>query len=268
MLHALRMFGLFIAVGARSQLQYRAAFLVACLGELLVTGIELCGIWVLFARFGRLPGWSFAQVAFFYGFANSAFAIADAPGKGFDSLGPTQIRTGDFDRVLLRPCSVVLQVATRDFALRRVGRLSIGFCAMFWASARLELVWDAPRALLLAFAWLAAISLFFAIIVLQGALSFWTVESLELMNVLSHGGVQTLQYPMTIYARWFQRAFTFVVPLACVSYFPLVAVLGVDDPLGSTRWLQVLAPLAGPLFLCVALACFQLGVRRYTSTGS
>jgi ABC-2 type transport system permease protein len=268
MLGGLRMFARFIGVSIRSQLQYRTAFLVACLGQLLNSAMELCGIWALFARFGSLPGWSLAQVAFFFGFANSAFAIADAVGNGFETLGPTQIRTGDFDRMLLRPRSIVLQLTARDFALRRVGRLMTGGVALLWASAELGLGWDLARAALFVFAWLSAVSLFCAIIVLHGTISFWTVSSLELMHVLSYGGVETLQYPMTIYSRWFRRGFTYVVPFACVSYFPLIAVLGIDDPLGSPRWLQVLAPLAGPLFLALSLAGFQLGVRHYTSTGS
>ena len=268
MLNALHMFARLVGVSVRSQLQYRVAFLFASAGQLLNTAIELVGIWALFARFGRLPGWSFAQVAFFYGFANSAFAIADAVGNGFEQLGPSMIRTGDFDRVLLRPRSVLLQLAARDFALRRVGRLATGLGALFWAGAQLSISWDIARAALLLFAWIATVSLFCAIVVLQGTLSFWTVESLELMHMLSYGGVETLQYPMTVYGRWFQRFFTYFVPLACVSYFPLVAVLGVDDPLGSPRWAQLIAPLAGPIFLCLALGCFQLGVRRYTSTGS
>jgi ABC-2 type transport system permease protein len=268
MFNALYIASRLIGASVRSQMQYRVAFLFAAAGQLLNTGIEFVGIWALFARFGRLPGWSFAQVAFFYGFANSAFAIADAVGNGFEQLGPSMVRTGDFDRVLLRPRSAVLQLAARDLALRRVGRLATGLGAMYWAGAQLALDLDLARAALLAFAWLAAVSLFCAIVVLQGALSFWTVESLELIHMLSYGGAEALQYPMTVYARWFQRLFTYFVPLACVSYFPLVAVLGVDDPLGSPRWVQALAPLAGPLFLCLALACFQLGVRRYTSTGS
>jgi ABC-2 type transport system permease protein len=267
-LDSLHMFARLIGVSVRSQLQYRTAFLLACLGQLLNSAIELCGIWALFARFGSLPGWSLAQVAFFFGFANSAFSIADAFGNGFETLGTTQIRTGEFDRMLLRPRSVVLQLTARDFALRRAGRLASGVGALLWASTELGLSWDLARASLFAFAWISAVSLFCAIIVLHGLISFWTVDSLELMHVLSYGGVETLQYPITIYARWFRRVFTFVVPFACVSYFPLIAVLGIDDPLGSPRWFQLLAPLAGPLFLVLSLAAFQLGVRRYTSTGS
>jgi ABC-2 type transport system permease protein len=58
------------------------------------------------------------------------------------------------------------------------------------------------------------------------------------------------------------------VPFACVSYFPLVGILGVQDPLGSARGFQVCAPTLGVLFLLVALQCWRVGVRHYTSTGS
>jgi ABC-2 type transport system permease protein len=88
------------------------------------------------------------------------------------------------------------------------------------------------------------------------------------MNTLTYGGVETAQYPMAIYHRWFRRFFTFVVPLACVSYFPVLAILQVDDPLGSTRAQQMAAPLAGFAFFGLSLLLWRFGVRRYTSTGS
>ena len=55
------------------------------------------------------------------------------------------------------------------------------------------------------------------------------------MNVLTYGGVETAQYPLSIYDVAFRRLFTFVIPLGCIGYFPIVAVLGVDDPLGTGR---------------------------------
>ena len=88
------------------------------------------------------------------------------------------------------------------------------------------------------------------------------------MNTLTYGGVESAQYPMAIYHATFRRFLTFVVPLACVSYFPVVGVLGVADPLGSPRWLQYLAPLCGILFLSACLVLWKWGVRHYTSTGS
>jgi ABC-2 type transport system permease protein len=88
------------------------------------------------------------------------------------------------------------------------------------------------------------------------------------MNTVTYGGVETAQYPLAIYQRDFRRFFTYVVPLGCVTYFPLVAILGVDDPLGTGFAFQVLAPAAGFVFLGAALLLWHFGVRHYTSTGS
>lgn len=67
----------------------------------------------------------------------------------------------------------------------------------------------------------------------------------------------------------FRRFFTFVVPLACVSYFPALAILDrQDDFLHTARWFHCTAPLAGVLFLLMMLQFWKFGVRRYRSTGS
>jgi len=40
-----------------------------------------------------------------------------------------------------------------------------------------------------------------------------------------------VQYPLAVYQRWFQRFFIYIIPLACVNYFPVLVILGRDDPL-------------------------------------
>ena len=69
--------------------------------------------------------------------------------------------------------------------------------------------------------------------VIQGALAFWTTESLEVMNLLTYGGVQTAQFPLGLYEKWFRNFLIFVVPIGCVAYFPVLAILGKPDPLGA-----------------------------------
>ena len=58
------------------------------------------------------------------------------------------------------------------------------------------------------------------------------------------------------------------VPLACVAYYPALAVLGKPDPLGAPAWLGWVSPLAGFAFLWVASGAWRMGVRHYASTGS
>src|ERR671928_195342 len=72
--------------------------------------------------------------------------------------------------------------------------------------------------------------LFYGLFVLQATLSFWTVETLEIMNTVTYGGTETGQYPLTIYRPWFRLFFTFVVPLVCLNYLPANALLDRPDP--------------------------------------
>jgi ABC-2 type transport system permease protein len=121
---------------------------------------------------------------------------------------------------------------------------------------------------ILSFAVAGGVALFSGILVLQATLAFWTVESLEVVNALTYGGVKAGQYPLDIYTRWFRDFLTFVVPLGCVSYFPVAAVLGHANRTDAPDWLLPLTPMVGFLFLAGSLWVWRFGVRRYTSTGS
>jgi ABC-2 type transport system permease protein len=56
------------------------------------------------------------------------------------------------------------------------------------------------------------------------------------------------------------------VPLACVTYYPALAILGRTDP--ATDPVCWLAPLAGFAFLALSLRLWRFGVSHYRSTGS
>jgi ABC-2 type transport system permease protein len=168
----------------------------------------------------------------------------------------------------VRPRSTVLQLLGQDLQLRRFGRLLQGLAVLGWAAHAGGVHWDPARVLLLLLAIAGGACLFLGLVVLQATSCFWTVETLEVWNVFTYGGNYAGQYPMSIYRPWFRRFFTAVVPLACVSYLPALALLDRPDPLGLPTVLRWLGPLAGALFLGFALQIWKLGVRRYTGTGS
>ena len=267
MLNSVYLYLRYIEISARGQMQYRASFVMLSFGHLLATGVEFVAILVLFNRFGNLQGWSLHEVAFLYGMVNIAFSIADAAARGFDLFG-NMVKSGDFDRLLTRPRSTALQLAGQELTLRRVGRFAQGFAVMVWASAAMGMNWSAADVALLIGAVVGGVCMFVGLVVLQATLAFWTTETLEIMNTVTYGGVETTQYPIAIYRPWFQRLFTFGVPLACVSYFPALAIIGKPDPLGSPLWFQYAAPLIGVAFLAVTLRLWRFGERHYLSTGS
>jgi viologen exporter family transport system permease protein len=268
-LNTARLYSRYIGISVRSQMQYRASFVMMAIGHFWITGIEILLIWVLFDRFKMLgDGWRLPEVAMFYGMVHVAFAIAEAVGRGFDTF-PGMVKSGEFDRLLLRPRSTVLQVSARELQVMRIGRFAQGLIVLLWAAGALEVQWTLARAGLLLFAVFGGACLFGGLFVLQATFAFWTVESLEVFNTVTYGGVETASFPLSIYDKWFRRFFTFVVPLACVSYFPALGILGRDDPaLGSPAWFHWLAPLIGVSFLFVMLQFWHFGVRHYRSTGS
>ena len=88
------------------------------------------------------------------------------------------------------------------------------------------------------------------------------------MNVLTYGGVQAAQYPLSIYAGWFRSFLIFVVPIGCVAYFPVLALLGKSDPFGAPARVRPMSPLAGFVFIGISFAAWRVGVAKYASTGS
>jgi ABC-2 type transport system permease protein len=259
------MYARYIGVSIRSQMQYRASFMLFTIASFLGTGIEFLSIWVLFDRFGNLQGWRMAEVALFYGMAHVAFAVTEGVTRGLDVFH-LMVKSGDFDRLLLRPRTTLLQLLGQELQLMRLGRLLQGLAVLLWAGGALDVSWSLPRLALLIGTIAGAACMFGGLIIIQATLAFWTTESLEVVNCATYGGVYAAEYPLAIYRRWFRRFFTFVVPLACVCYLPGLAILGrVEGP--RLVW-HCLSPLAGVVFLAAAVQLWKLGVRHYRSTGS
>ena len=264
---ALRMAVRYAAANLRAELQYRSSFLMESLGTLLSAAMEFLAIWALFSRFGSIGGWTLAEVALFYGLVHVVFAVAEAVGRGFDLFGPL-IKEGALDRVLLRPRSTLLQVLGSNLAPKRIGRLLQGAVVLGWALAALDGGPALGDVALLLWAFIGGVVAYFALLMLSAVLSFWTTETLEIFAIVTHGGVETTQYPLPVFHRALRYLFLFVVPIGSVTYFPVVRVLGRPDPLGAPAVVAWLAPCAGFLFLAAVTGLWQLGVRHYTSTGS
>lgn len=264
---ALKLYGRYAAQSIKSQMEYRASLFMQLFGQFLITAIEFTGVWALFTRFGNLKGWTLEEVAFCYGLVNSIFALYDLLFRGFDVVGDL-VRSGQLDRCLLRPRSLVLQLLGHEICIRRLGRLIQGLMVLFWAMSRLPLHWTVGKVLLLIYTLPCGVLFFGALSIIQGSLAIKAVQSLEFMNVLTYGGVQTVQFPLSIYTRFFQRFFTFVIPLGCITYFPSLILLDKSDSLMAWSGFGWVSPLGGVLFFALSFLFWRQALRWYVSTGS
>lgn len=261
------LYGRFVAARLRAQMQYRTSFFVMIVVTFLGLTTEFLAVLILFNQFGDLAGWSVGEVALLYGLASIAFGISEMVGAGFD-LFPQMIRRGEFDQVLLRPAGTFTQVMAADFQLRRLGRVFQGLGALSLALYWTSIDWTPEKVLFLIVVLLSGAVMFLSLFVVGATLCFWAVQSSELINILTNGGTELTSFPLPIYHELMQRFFTFIVPLAFVSYFPSLYLLDRPEGRDLPGWLPFLSPLAALCMAVVARVAWGYGVRHYRSSGS
>lgn len=262
----IRLYGHYAALSIKAQWHYRAAFALQIAGNFAATLVEFVGTWALLARFETFGGWGLGEVAILYGLVHAAFALAEAFGYGFDAFGTDFIRTGEFDRLLVRPRSVILQLLGHQVRLRQLGRFSQGLMVLIyglWVTQHLSVT----NALICLWCLIGGTMLFIGLFILQAALSFWTIESLEIFNAFTYGGTAIAQYPLTIFTKWIRWMITYVIPFAAITYFPALVITGRTALLSRQGAFCIIAPAAGFLLFGLALVAFASGIRRYTSAG-
>lgn len=264
---ALCLYWHYVRIYAGGLMQHRASY-IARLASTFVTSLtEWVGVVILFSRFGALGSWTMTETLLLFSIASMAFGIAEWLARGFDKF-PAYVNSGDFDRMLLRPRSTVLQVFATRCELSKISRVIQGAILAAWCLASLDAPLTTAKAALLAAAVISGAFVYSGVFIIFATLSFWTVQSVDLAYVLTNNTLDMFQYPLEVYNSWFRRFFTFIVPLACITYYPLLAILGKADATRLPAWFPWAAPALGPLFFCGALAFWQLGVRHYHSTGS
>jgi ABC-2 type transport system permease protein len=165
----------------------------------------------------------------------------------------------------LRPVGTLFQVATREVCVEKIGRFIQGFVVLLWGAHELHFSFFSLPSLCLVFAFVGAVSLFYGIFVIQATFAFWLTDTLELLDIITYGGREVAQYPLTIFNRGFYILFTYLIPVACVVYYPVATLLQRE---AIPLWIGFLSPLVGLIFLYLSFQFWKLGVKHYHSTGS
>ena len=250
----------------RSAAQYRASFLMATASQLVMTLGDLIAVLVLMERFTGLGQWQPGEILFFFGVMQVTFALVEFLARGITSFPPL-VSSGRFDAMLLRPRRLLTQVACSQMDPRRLGVMIVGAAAMALASARLHILWTAEKAALLILAVLGSFLLLTGLFLIEATVSFFSVKSIEMINVVTYGGRTACQYPVDIYPAPLRTLFMYVAPFGLCMHLPVSVLLGkplLDVPV----WAAYLAPLTGGVFFLIMTLVWRVGVRHYRSTGS
>ncbi|MBE9473362.1 MAG: ABC-2 family transporter protein [Chloroflexi bacterium] len=269
MSHTFNIYRHLISVNIRGQMQYRVSFLFDVLATALITALSFGSIALILQRFNNIAGWTVYELAFLFGMAETAFGTMDIIFSGFDPpYFGRRVRLGTFDQMLLRPVNLVVQVLGSQFILRRFGRIIQGSIILLISLTHLEIQWTAVKILMLPVVFISLVIFFGGLFIIGATLSFWTVESLEVVNIFTYGGTELMQYPMEIYPNLIRTFFTYILPAIFLLYYPTLYILDKPDPLGMPPFSPFLAPFVAVAVFIVAFAFWNYGLRFYQSTGS
>ena len=246
----------------KSVMEYKLSFVLLLIGQFLTTFGVVLGTYFLFQRFHAIRGYTMEEVMLCYSMILIQFTVAECLGRGFDYF-PALIRSGNFDRILLRPQSTLLQVMGSKFEFTRIGRLGLAVVMFVYGFKGCEIAADWVNVLTIGFMMIGGVCLFIGIFVFTAGISFFTIDGLEIVNILTNGALEFAKYPIAVYGKAFLRFCTFVIPYALVQYYPLMLLLGREG-----AWWWRLLPLAACLFIVPCVWFWRFGMRHYQSCGS
>ena len=252
----------YFSIHIRSQMQYKFSFFFTTLGQFLVAFVTFLSINFLFARFDSVCGFTYEEVLICFAVMITAFSVAELFGRGFDRF-PIIIGNGGFDRILVRPRNIIFQVLASQMEFSRLGRFAQAILVFLYVIPRSDINWTWQRVIVLALMVICGALVFFGLFVIYASFSFFTLEGLEFMNILTYGGREHGRLPFSVYGDGVLKFLTYVIPLALIQYYPLLYLIGRED-----RFLYAVAPVISLVFLFPCYIFFLFGLRKYKSTGS
>jgi ABC-2 type transport system permease protein len=171
------------------------------------------------------------------------------------------IRTGEFDRYLVRPAGTLVQLLSRGVYVPTFGDLVTGLVMLVAAATRLNLDTSPGALLFLVLALAGGAMVEGAVQLAVASLSFRMLSTLSLRTLLDSLMNNFGGYPLKVFPDTAQFMLTFILPLAFVAYLPAPVLLDRTGDLRVSPWLAYGAPVAGPILLSLSYLLWRSQIR-------
>jgi ABC-2 type transport system permease protein len=269
MVWSIKMYLRMLSFQLRSQMQFRFSFWLDMLSTGLGSLVYVLSAALVIQRFGSIAGWRLGEIAFLIGMVEMSFGTMDMVFSGFDyDYFAGIVREGRFDQVMLRPVGLTWQVLGSRFLLRRVGRVLEGLAILVVALTQANIHWTIGKIFYLPVIFISQVLVMGALFMIGSTITFWTLQSIEAVNIFTYGGTELMSYPMQIYPFWMQRFFTFIIPFIFLNFYPALYILDKPDPLHFPAFAPFMAPVVALVFFGAALWFWRVGINHYQSSGT
>jgi len=249
----------------KSQMEYRGAFILDRIAQIINYGAAYAGIWILLLRFGNLGGWNWSELALLLSFQLLAYALGAS--FSFTQFREMQnlVRNGTFEALLVKPFSPWAYLAFSGLNIGYLGHFILGVGLLIWAVLQVDVAWNFGNILYLTASMISAALIVCSLMTMIGAASLVLVRSNYLFSIF-FGFWEFTRYPLSIFPAVIQVMLYTIVPMGFMAYVPVAWLLGKDIPLLGA-WAGPLGLLAGPITVVISMAQWRYCIRRYQGAG-
>ncbi|MFZ5478632.1 MAG: ABC transporter permease [Myxococcota bacterium] len=250
-----------LRVALMTAMQYRESFVVEVLVGMGTAASVVIPLVFVYEHAATVSGWTFHEallVTAFFLVLEGLVGMLVEPNLGAIVEG---IRSGQLDYLLLKPPDAQLVASLQRVSPARGWDVLAGVGVAGYALSHT----GAPSAAegLAAVALLGAgLAAIYGLWVLVVCTSFWFVR-VDNLRYLLGAVLDAGRWPVTVYRGWVRRVLTIVIPVAVVTSYPALALLGRLDH--ALAW-QAVAVAAG--MLAISRFAWVQALRRYTSASS
>lgn len=251
-----------LRISAAAGMAYRADFLLEGVMAIAWLALTLLPLVVLYQGRATVAGWDAPSALVVIAYFLAVRAVLEGVvSPSFVDL-VERIRSGAFDYVLLKPVDAQAIVSASRFEPWKIFDLLGALALLVYAFVQRGHPPAAADIAVGGVLFIAGVLAMYSLWILCAAASFWVVR-LDNLTYLLAAIFDTARWPVQVFRGLWRFVFTFIIPVAVMTTYPAMALLGRLD--ANTA----LATIGGALGLLVlSRLVWRTAIRSYTSASS
>lgn len=250
----------------KSQMQYTTDFIIHVSGISFIGIIDICALFFLTNTFNDIGGWSFWELGFMvslWRFSHSIHNLFFIPFWWQSRL----VKTGEFDRFLVRPMHPIFQMMTLGHPLGALGEFISALILFVFTISHIAIEWSVLNSLFLIITILSGTIIEWSVFLFLSSFDFYFTETKKIREIPSTFLYNATKYPIHIFGNIFPFILTFIFPYAFISYYPSLYFFGRIEEVDQS-FLPFLSPAVAVVAFLVAFFLWSRALNYYTGSGS
>jgi ABC-2 type transport system permease protein len=258
----LRLLAIQMRISIASAIAYRANFIIEGVMSAAWLGLTLFPLVVLYDERKSVNGWDLPSALIVMAYFTALRALLEGIVSPSLTALVEKIRDGSFDYVLLKPIDAQVVVSASRYEPWKLFDFAGAIAIAVYAFVKRGYAPSGGELALGLGMFVAGTIAMYSLWIVCAAASFWVGRLDNLMFLL--GAIfDTARWPIAVFPGAWRFVFTFVIPVAVMTTFPAMALLGTLDA-------RTIAATVGGALLMLVLSrlVWRAAIRNYTSASS